>query len=244
MSFRRGGGGNSNPMHSLPFGLGYNDVVGQNDSLETPTIALPVNSPISLQERSLAVSYIKFLEILKDNPFFDESIIPYQSEGDNNEKRKNRSDDMINEDGIKRFSDKYIKKRKIANSIDNYPYNFNIFPNELYSVMGLKNDKKRINLKLAKSNGKDDIFTGNSNKDGGDDDEDAKAILANLKNLAEDEDEQLNAQGLDDDDDEDDDNFEADEDDDDDYNAQGYFEADENDDDDDGDAGGDEAITY
>nr|CAI6665738.1 ADM_HP1_G0043040.mRNA.1.CDS.1 [Saccharomyces cerevisiae] len=65
-------------------------------------------------------------------------------------------------DGIERYSDKYLKKRKIGISIDDHPYNLNLFPNELYNVMGI--NKKKL-LAISKFNNADDVFTGTGLQD-------------------------------------------------------------------------------
>lgn len=225
MSFGRSrGGGGNNPTRSLPFGLGFNDV-GVNETTEFPSIPLPVNNPINPRERSLAVTYIKFSQTVKDGPFYTGSLslaVDGGAEGDNkNSKRKKQS--LIEEeghmDGIERYSDRYLKKRKIGTSIDEHPYHLEVFPRELYNVMGI--DKKKL-LVISEFNNKDDIFTG-----GKQDENAGLTMIEKWKQLAEDDDDdndeenksKENGEG-----DEDvDEDFEEEEDDDDDYNAEKYF---------------------
>ncbi|EDO18574.1 hypothetical protein Kpol_1048p4 [Vanderwaltozyma polyspora DSM 70294] len=223
MSFRRGGGGTGSSFSNLPFGLGYHDIV-QNSSNEMPTIPLPVNNPVSNRERSLAVTYIKFSQTVRDSPFYTGSIDLSIQKGDDSKKKskskRKRSEELIDEsgllDGIERYSDKYLKKRKIGVSISEHPFNPTLFPKELYSTMGL--DKKKL-LVLSSFNNKDDIFTGN-----GEDDSKGLSMLEKLKELAEDMDDENNGeQEGDKDDNLDDDDFD-DESEDDDYNAEKYFD--------------------
>ena len=123
-------------------------------------------------------------------------------------------------DGIERYSDRYLKKRKIGTSIDEHPYHLEVFPRELYNVMGI--DKKKL-LVISEFNNKDDIFTG-----GKQDENAGLSMIEKWKQLAEDEDDDNDEEneknkengGGDEDVDED---FEEEEDDDDDYNAEKYF---------------------
>lgn len=224
MSFGRSrGGGGNNPTRSLPFGLGFNDV-GVNETTEFPSIPLPVNNPINPRERSLAVTYIKFGQTVKDGPFYTGSLslaVDGGTEDDKSSKKKKQS--LIEEeghmDGIERYSDRYLKKRKIGTSIDEHPYHLEVFPRELYNVMGI--DKKKL-LVISEFNNKDDIFTG-----GKQDENAGLTMIEKWKQLAEDDDDDNDEEnkskengGGDEDVDED---FEEEEDDDDDYNAEKYF---------------------
>lgn len=239
-SFRGGGGGGrgsgNNYMSNLPFGLGYGDV-GKNHITEFPSIPLPINGPITNKERSLAIKYINFAKTVKDGPFYTGSmnlIIDQQDNKKNKKssgKRKNNIilDEDDSNDGIERYSDKYIKKRKIGVSVDDHPYNLNLFPNELYNVMGI--NKKKL-LTISKFSNSDNVFTGTGLQD----ENIGLSMLAKLKELAEDADDatsttggaatkEANKTGDGDDDELADDDFEEDEDeeDDDDYNAEKYF---------------------
>lgn len=222
----RGGGGNSFAK-SLPFGLGSNDV-GVNETTEFPSIALPVNNPTSARERSLAITYIKFSQTVKDGPFYTGSLslaVDDSAEENSDKNTKKKKQALVEEeghmDGIERYSDRYLKKRKIGTSIDDHPYHLEVFPRELYNVMGI--DKKKL-LVISKFNNNDDIFTGSKK-----DENAGLSMIEKWKQLAEDDDDENkeeneknkeNAEG-----DEDiDEDFEEEEDDDDDYNAEKYFD--------------------
>ncbi|CCD25623.1 DNA-directed RNA polymerase III subunit C31 NDAI_0F03050 [Naumovozyma dairenensis CBS 421] len=264
MSFRQGGrgggGGGNSYMKTLPFGLGYSDV-GYNHITEFPSIPLPLNYPISSRERSRAVTYIKFIQSVKDSPFYTGALpLPselqqeheledeYEVDQDGKKRKKNKkksssSNAMTQEltedgfnDGIERYSDRYLKKRKITTSIDDHPYHLEIFPKELYSVMGI-NKKKLLNIN--KFSNKDDIFTGSIQ-----DEKAGLSMLEKLKELAEDVDEDENAdqdtkKSLVDHEDVEDDEFD-DESDNDDYNGEKYFDNGDDDDYGDEEDGGDE----
>lgn len=217
-------------MSNLPFGLGYGDV-GKNHITEFPSIPLPINGPITNKERSLAVKYINFAKTVKDGPFYTGSMNLIIDQERNSKSGKRKTNIILDEDdtndGIERYSDKYLKKRKIGISIDDHPYNLNLFPNELYNVMGI--NKKKL-LAISKFNNADNVFTGTGLQD----ENIGISMLAKLKELAEDADDattggattkDTNKTGEGDDDDLADDDFEEDEDeeDDDDYNAEKYF---------------------
>ncbi|AQZ18039.1 RPC31 (YNL151C) [Zygosaccharomyces parabailii] len=220
MSFGRGRGGGGNSFtKNLPFGLGFEDV-GINETTEFPSIPLPVNNPINTRERTLAVTYIKFGQAVRDGPFYTGSLsLALDDKDGRNGKKKKQS--LVEEegyvDGIERYSDRYLKKRKIGTSIDEHPYHLEVFPKELYNVMGI--DKKKL-LVISKFNNTDDIFTG-----GKQDENTGLSMLEKLKELAEveedndDEGDKNKEAGVEEDIDEDFD----DEDDDDDYNAEKYF---------------------
>ena len=176
MSFRgrggRGGGGGNSYTAGLPFGLGYSDITSVKTT-ELPSIPLPVNNPVTPRERQIAVTYINFNNSVKNGPF-------YTGDGTISIKQQNAAkESTTSEDGIERYSDRYLKKRKIGISIDDHPFYLPLFPKELYSVMGI--NKKKL-LKLNKfDNRADDLFTGIVN-----DESESLSMLEKLKELAED----------------------------------------------------------
>ncbi|AGO13204.1 AaceriAFR056Wp [[Ashbya] aceris (nom. inval.)] len=220
MSFRRGG--KTSTFSNLPFGLSYS-AVGNNESTEKPTIPLPVNNPINGNERSIAIKYINFLESVRDGPFYTGSMSLSMDETEDNKKRKVKRlvDDGGNNDGIERYSDRYLKKRRIGTSVDEHPFSLEFFPKELYQVMGIN---KRKLLALSKFNKVDDIFTGTEQ-----DDASVIPLMEKLKELAENEDEgeEFKDKNANEFEEELDDDF--DDDDDDDYNAEKYFDDGEDD---------------
>lgn len=226
MSFRGGRNKGTSTFSNLPFGLNYSDV-SVAESSELPSIPLPVNNPVNIGEREVSLNYINFKNALRNGPFYTGSmslVIEETENGTSNGKAKKRKQqidaDGLN-DGIERYSDKYLKRRKIGTSIDDHPYNLEFFPSELYQVMGI--NKKKL-LQLSKINKQSTIFTGdNTSKEA--EESAALSMLEKLKDIAEDEDEdgdhpnEENKNGVEEDID---DEFE--EEDDDDYNAEKYFD--------------------
>lgn len=102
-------------MSNLPFGLGYGDV-GKNHITEFPSIPLPINGPITNKERSLAVKYINFGKTVKDGPFYTGSMSLIIDQQENSKSGKRKPNIILDEDdtndGIERYSDKYLKKGK------------------------------------------------------------------------------------------------------------------------------------
>lgn len=212
MSFRggRGGGTGGSFQRNLPFGLDYKDVNAVMES-EQPTIALPVNGPMSDKEKVISSHLINVRASVKDGLFYTGDSLEVESA-----KRTEVSEDGIN-DGLKRYSDRYIKKRKIGHSIDEHPYSIDFFPQELYKVMGVDDKKKKKLLQLSKlRNSKQVLETLN-------DDAIGNTILEKLKEMADVDDEKDDDAAAANDIEENlDDEFE--EDDDDDYNAEKYFD--------------------
>ncbi|CAB4252295.1 similar to Saccharomyces cerevisiae YNL151C RPC31 RNA polymerase III subunit C31 [Maudiozyma barnettii] len=216
MSFRRGRPNEGNTfLKNLPFGLAYTDVSGSQNT-EFPVIPLPVNNPITKKEQITAITYINQTDAIKDGPFYLGSI---SDSTDSNDTKT----PTTNSDNIERYSDKYLKKRKIGISIDDHPYHLELFPKELYNVMGI-NKKKLVKIRKMNNN-KNNVFTGTL-----DDETLGLSVLEKLKQLAENvddednnEDENTNRRG---DDDISDNDFDEDEDEDDDndYNGERYFD--------------------
>ncbi|SCU80216.1 LAMI_0B01244g1_1 [Lachancea mirantina] len=215
MSFQRGGRDNASSSFSknLPFGLSYSDV-GVNETTELPSVALPVNGPVTGKERTVSITSINFMKAVRDGPFYTGSIaLAVNGSG----KQKAYFDEEGTNDGIERYSDRYLKKRKIGVSIDEHPFHLELFPQELYQGMGI-NKKKLLALSSLKKS--DDVFTGS--KDG---EAEGLSMLEKLKELAEEDEEEGvgAAREHENEGEEQDDEFD-DDDDDDDYNAEKYFD--------------------
>ncbi|OBA21122.1 III, C31 subunit of DNA-directed RNA polymerase [Metschnikowia bicuspidata var. bicuspidata NRRL YB-4993] len=202
----------------LPFGLDYADVLSQGQETEGPTLELPVHGPLSASEELCAKQALALAKLLYDGPFYTGP-----AEGTSAKPAG---------DSIERYSDRYKKVKKVTRSIDEYPYQLGMFPEELYSVMGITNKKKKLLLSSYKTDGG---FAQLAVQQEG---ESAEAMLEKLKSLAEDLDADPNAQQNEEDVEEEDFDDEFEEEDDDDYNAEKYFD---DGDDDMGDAGDDEA---
>lgn len=214
MSFRGGRGGSSSGgfQRNLPFGLDYHDVINIAQS-EKPKVILPVNGTMSDVEKVKASHFINFSALVSDGAFYTGDSLEVEAGNAKSE----ISEDGIN-DGLKRYSDKYLKKRKIGHSIDEHPYSIEFFPQELYRVMGVDDKKKRKLLQLSKLKSSKQVLDNLNN------DEISKTIMDKLKEMADVEDEKDEAHERNNNEFEDhlDDEFE--EDDDDDYNAEKYFE--------------------
>lgn len=213
MSFRGGRGGGASgsgggfQRSNLPFGLDYSDICSINTSNEKPVIPLPVNGTITPLEKTIGSRFVNFGNLIKDGPFYT---------GSNLESGKKVEVEGIN-DGLKRYGDRYLKKRRIGLSIDDHPYAIQFFPEELYKAMGVDDKRKKKLLNLS----------GNLQNKLMDSLEESKSLLEQLKSSLDDdekeEDIKANGAGAVDEDEENlDDEFE--EDDDDDYNAEKYFD--------------------
>lgn len=209
MSFKgRGGGSAGGFQRNLPFGLDYQDVSGTMES-EKPTIVLPVNGEMTNTEKVTASHLINFAATVRDGPFYAGDSLEATTPA-----RREVSEDGIN-DGLKRYSDRYVKKRTIGHSIDDHPYSIEFFPAELYKVMGVDDKKKKKLLQLSKLHNSQQVLDTLNN------DVIGTTILDKLKQMADDEDEK-DEQDAADAEEHLDDEFEEEEDDD--YNAEKYFD--------------------
>lgn len=196
----------------LPFGLDYSDVLSPGQTTEGPKIELPVHGPLSAYEETCAKQALAVTKLLFNGPFYAGSM--------DAEAKKSAAET------IERYSDKYKTVKKVGRTVDEYPYQLELFPEELYSVMGISNKKKKLLLSSFQADG------GLSQYELPLDAETAQLMLDKLKNLAED----LDAQPAQDEVEEEEDFDDAfEEDDDDDYNAEKYFDDGDDDMADDGD---------
>ncbi|SCV02899.1 LAME_0H06106g1_1 [Lachancea meyersii CBS 8951] len=211
MSFQRGRKDGNSFAKNLPFGLSYSDV-GANENRELPTIPMPVNGMVLPRERDTAIQYMNLVTAVREGPFYTGSMqLSVDGQGKD---LKLVDEDGIN-DGVERYSDRYLKKRKIGVSIDEHPFHLEFFPDELYQVMGI--NKKKL-LAISQLNKRTEVFTGSAAQN---EDAEGLSMLEKLKNLADEEDESAsveNKEELEDVDDE----FDSDEDED--YNAEKYFD--------------------
>lgn len=231
MSGRRSGGGFSKQL--LPFGLEYSDINGVTLEKDANKLVIPINGPITKLERDIGQYYVNFEKSMSEGPFYTGSLQLLRKKAEKGVLYD--SGDGIN-DGIKRYSDRFRKKRKIGRSIDEHPYLLEFFPTELYNVMGVdKKDKKKLissfnyDRKLVHDGLLEILHKNDQLK--------LNEILQNINIAVEAPTEQLDEEeeALDEDED-------FDEDDDDDYNAEKYF--DDGDDDDYGDDDGDDEAAF
>lgn len=213
MSFRN----KSSGRMLLPFGLDYSDILSQGETTERPTLELPVHGPLSQYEENVAKQSLAFMKLLYDGPFYTGTPKLKEAELE----------------PIQRYSDRFKKRKKVSRSIDEYPYQLEFFPEELYSVMGISKQKKKLLLSSYKEDGGLKQFNVTEKEDS------AESMLERLKSLAEDLDAAPAANQTEQEEPEEEDyDDEFEEDDDDDYNAEKYFDGG---DDDLGDDGDDEA---
>ncbi|VVT53735.1 uncharacterized protein SAPINGB_P003723 [Magnusiomyces paraingens] len=242
----RGGGGAGAPMTE-------EERKAFSYAFPTPTyppVAVPLQSKPTRVERLCASQFLQFRNQVRDGPFYIGSYVgPLVDESTGKSKKKTAAiaieideGQQLN-DGIKRYTDRYTKKRRIGTkpAVDEHPYVIEFFPKELYEPMGhiTSGSGKKINRKLDLSRFTAELLLTEAG-DELDDDPEArerklKAKIEELKASA--------GSGNDKDDDKSDDNDEPEEefddefesDDDDDYNAEKYFDDGEGmDDDDDG----------
>lgn len=207
MSFRTKGTGRV----PLPFGLDYADVLSVNTK-EDPTLKFPVHGPVKPAEEAVAKQSIAFAKVMLDGPFYTGGSTAEKSASD----------------GIARHSDKYKKVKRSGLTIDEHPFQVELFPEELHAVMGVNKKKKKVKISSYKANGGSREYAVDSP------DMTPEERLAKLKDMAETLDADPSANRAEEDDDDDDLEDEFEDDDDDDYNAEKYFD-DGEDDVDDGD---------
>ncbi|ODV98448.1 hypothetical protein PACTADRAFT_48210 [Pachysolen tannophilus NRRL Y-2460] len=139
----------------LPFGLEYNDVNSPHFEEESSKLTIPIDGPSTNAEKESAKQSIKFQNILKNGPFYTGSLQSAAINVQNNNNKVNKKSQIIYNDqdgindGIKRYSDRHRQKRKIGRSIDEHPYVIEFFPEELYTVMGIDNKRKKKLLSLS-----------------------------------------------------------------------------------------------
>ncbi|CAN3377098.1 hypothetical protein DIURU_002099 [Diutina rugosa] len=183
----------------LPFGLDYADI--QSNGGEEASVVLPVNGAPRAAEIGPAQQQIAFTRLMAEGAFF--------TTDDN-------AATATQPDGIERYQDRYTKTRKVARTIDDHPFAIEMFPQELYSVMGVSKKKLLAVSKYTSANG-----LGYS-KSGADE---AAAMLERLKSLADvDEGKGDDEDGEEENEEDADDNYDDEDDDDDDYNAEKYFD--------------------
>lgn len=216
--------------------------------------AMPIQAKPSVAERAAAAQFLRFRVEVRDGPLYTGSKIPKR-------KIELEQGDQQEGDGIKRYTDRYVKKSRAKKNMEDHPYLAEFFPTELYEAMGFEPaengtlgdgsvKKKKFSAKklditkftadlLKTSMDVDELDTAN----GGVADEESRArAIESIKKSQQDaavtgKEEEKEESAESEAEDEMEDEFESDEDDD--YNAERYFDDGEGDGDDDG--GNDEA---
>lgn len=175
-----------------------------------------MHGPLSAREEEAARQSVAFAKLMSEGPFYTGDL------GDGNSAQA---------EPIQRYSDRYKKPKKVGTLISEYPYNLDFFPEELYSVMGVTGEKKRLLLSSYKARGGLTLFQ-TSKKDT------EQLMLEKLKSMAEDLDATPAPEEPAEEEEEVDDDFDGEDDEDDDYNAEKYFDGGDDDmgDDDDDEA--------
>ncbi|KAK9449925.1 DNA-directed RNA polymerase III, subunit Rpc31 [Limtongia smithiae] len=224
MSFRGGRGGGRGGFGGRPVFFGNDIKPDFRPADRYPTFTLPLQTPPTEFEARAIRQFMQYRRELRESAFFvverKRGVVEYEG--------------GIN-DGIKRYSDRYLKRRKTGKNVSDHPYIIEFFPDELHATLGVKSSAtstkpKRRQIDLAQFREAEDEAEGADGHEGGEGDEDATGA-ANANGDDEDPDN--------DDGDDDEDEFEEDEEGD--YNAEKYFDDGE---DDDFDDGGDEEAAY
>ncbi|KAK9388151.1 DNA-directed RNA polymerase III, subunit Rpc31 [Lipomyces mesembrius] len=232
MSFRGGRGGRMSRDSGRPTLFGTDIKPEFAPSELYPEFDLPTLANLTDLERRSVSQFLQYQQDVRDSAFYvtDKKKGAVEYEGGIN-------------DGIKRYSDRYLKKRKVGKSVADHPYIIEFFPQELHSALGVKSSNftakpKRQRLDLAQ-------FRESLEQEGEEEAEGhgvstAARPDAGVENDEDDENERNDEEDEEDEDeDEDEDEFEEDEDGD--YNAERYFDDGEEDYD---DAGGDDEAAY
>lgn len=221
-------------------GLEYSDLKEIKLQSElNKTMIVPLNGPLNRHEIDTVNNVLNIQEVIKELLFYTGSAL---SDGNGKEKVDTSTIGGIYNDGIKRYSDKYVKKKDSNDEkrkLTDYPFNSDFMPSELKLVIKGSSSKRLMLCKLNNGNAKR-RYVGKS----GDVDEDnstenlteeelTKMALERLRNIVDIEEENgtgasgANGNGannnLEEEMDDEDDEFD-DDDDDDDYNAEKYFD--------------------
>lgn len=196
MSFKK-----SSTRPALLFGVGMDDLKDEELTSDRPFIELPVHSALSPYEEKAAKQAIALQKLVYNGLFFT---------------GLNTEDSESAAPPIERYSDRYKQVKKVGISIDEYPYQLDFFPKELYPVMGISKKKKQLLMSSFKADGGLALYNFHAL-------EETVDVLDKVKALAD----QLDVNGEEEfeeaaEDDDIDDQFELD--DDNDYNAEQYFE--------------------
>lgn len=154
MSFRGGRGGRRGGMAGGGRAVPMTEEERNAGSFAFPTDTYPKTSGVPIQtkasrdERIGASHFLKFRTEIRDGPLYTGDV-PDDSGSKSKNKRKARqvvkveiesasstTGGVLN-DGIKRYTDRYHKKRKAGKSVEEHPYVIDFFPKELYSAMGV-----------------------------------------------------------------------------------------------------------
>lgn len=268
MSFRGGrGGGRFGGRGGASSGVPLTEEERNAGSYQFPTATYP-EAPVPLQsrasraERLCAGYFLQFKKQVQEGPFYLGQLSTKSIEtGSSSDPKKRTISEIVIEiedgadnslnDGIKRYTDRYHKKRKLdgKRAIDEHPYVIELFPKELYEPMGVATKKKggkgttARKLELSKFTSELMMTEQQLLAQGIDGEDDAELRKKKLEEkIAELKAEVANGGAADPeddvevdvDDDEEDVDDEFDEDDDDDYNAEKYFDDGDGIDDDDG----------
>ncbi|KAK9367952.1 DNA-directed RNA polymerase III, subunit Rpc31 [Lipomyces kononenkoae] len=235
MSFRGGRGGRMSRDSGRPtlFGTDIKPEFAPSELYRE--FDLPIQANLTDFEKRSVSQFLQYQQDVRDSAFYvtDQKKGTVEYEGGTN-------------DGIKRYSDRYLKKRKVGKSVTDHPYIIDFFPRELHSALGVKSSKvtkkpkgRRLDLAQFRESLEeaDDEVLGDGTSTG------AK-LAAGLENEEDEDNERKDAEDEDEEEDEDEDEEEEEdefeEDEDGDYNAERYFDDGEEDYDD----GGDDEAAY
>ncbi|KAK9323724.1 DNA-directed RNA polymerase III, subunit Rpc31 [Lipomyces orientalis] len=232
MSFRGGRGGRLSRDSGRPTLFGTDIKPEFTPSELYPEFDLPIQANLADFEKRSVHQFLQYQQDVRDSAFYvtDKKRGVVEYEGGVN-------------DGIKRYSDRYLTKRKVGKSVTDHPYIIEFFPQELYSALGVKPSNittkpKRRRLDLAQF--RDSLEQEEGEGEAEEAEADGVSGATRLDAGAED-DEDENQPNEDEDEDEEEEEDEFEEDEEGDYNAERYFDDGEDDYD---DGGGEDEAAY
>jgi DNA-directed RNA polymerase III subunit RPC7 len=131
-----------------------------------PKVNVPLAAKPTRAERLAASHYLAFRTEVREGPLFTGNLGAGKRAGaaDSNSTKQahqNKKQVIIMEvgfegldDGIKRYTDRYHKKRKVGRSIDDHPYVLDFFPKELYPAMGIKEPASADSNEITANDGR------------------------------------------------------------------------------------------
>lgn len=113
------------------------------------TSSVPIQTKASRDERIGASHFLKFRTEIRDGPLYTGDVPAGSAGSSSGSKSKRKARQLVKveieststagvlNDGIKRYTDRYHKKRKAGKSVEEHPYVIDFFPKELYAAMGV-----------------------------------------------------------------------------------------------------------
>lgn len=112
-----------------------------------PKVNVPLAAKPTRAERLAASHYLAFRTEVREGPLFTGNLGAGKRSGNGSSTKQAHQNKQVVvmevgfeglNDGIKRYTDRYHKKRKVGRSIDEHPYVVDFFPKELHAAMGIQ----------------------------------------------------------------------------------------------------------